>query len=100
MVVWQRRTLPPRIRTICGFAAARTRSSLFGATGGDVQPVEAACWPPTHVIHGLHDRVVPIDGSRRYAAHGATLFETDDDHGLRQSMDHMVKSVHSLMGNE
>ncbi len=53
---------------------------------------------PTHVIHGIHDRVVPIDGSRRYAAHGATLFETEDDHGLRQSMDHMVRSVRALMG--
>ena len=64
----------------------------------DVQRLYPPVGLPTHVIHGLRDQVVPISVSRRYAARGATLIETDDDHGLRSSMDDMVKSVHSLMG--
>ena len=51
----------------------------------------------THVIHGIRDSVVPIAGSRRYASHGASMIETDDDHGLRQSMEVMVESVRILM---
>ena len=54
---------------------------------------------PTILIHGVRDTVVPIDASRRYAAHGARLIETDDDHALRESMDEMVAVVRELMAN-
>ena len=52
---------------------------------------------PTIVIHGVRDVIVPIDGSRRYAEHGARLIETDDDHRLSDSLDHMVLAVQELM---
>jgi len=53
---------------------------------------------PTTIIHGLHDEVVPIEGSRRYASNGAQLIETEDDHRLTGSLEHMVKAVGELMG--
>ena len=53
---------------------------------------------PTRIIHGIHDEVVPIRASRRYASDGVVLIETEDDHSLRSSMDDMLMSVRLLMG--
>jgi pimeloyl-ACP methyl ester carboxylesterase len=50
-------------------------------------------WPdvrvPTLVIHGVHDDVVPVEGSRRWAAgkHHVRLVEVDDGHELVASLD-------------
>ena len=49
-------------------------------------------WPaavrPTRVLHGVGDEVVPIDGSRRWAAahDDVELIELDDDHRLLRSL--------------
>jgi len=44
---------------------------------------------PTVIVHGARDEVVPVEGSRVYAAarEHVTLREVDDDHGLASSLD-------------
>ncbi|PLX93266.1 MAG: hypothetical protein C0620_07855 [Desulfuromonas sp.] len=49
--------------------------------------------PPTVVIHGRRDDVVPIDSSRRF---GAPLIEVDDDHRLNASIPLMLEQVFRL----
>jgi pimeloyl-ACP methyl ester carboxylesterase len=49
--------------------------------------------PPTVVIHGRQDDVVPIDSSRRF---GAPLIEVDDDHRLNASIPLMLEQVFRL----
>ena len=51
----------------------------------------------TLVIHGNRDAVVPIEVSRHYCGHGATLIETDDDHRLVHSLNQIVVAVQGLM---
>ena len=50
---------------------------------------------PTTIIHGTRDTVVPIDGSRRYAAtrDHVRLVEVDDDHQLTDSMPRIAAVV-------
>jgi pimeloyl-ACP methyl ester carboxylesterase len=49
-------------------------------------------WPavpcPTRIVHGTRDDVVPLEGSRRYAAQHelVEVVEVDDDHGLLGSL--------------
>jgi pimeloyl-ACP methyl ester carboxylesterase len=56
-------------------------------------------WPdvrvPTLVIHGRRDDVVPIEGSRRWAAgkHHVRLVEVDDDHELLASLDRIAREA-------
>ena len=48
-------------------------------------PPGTALWrpAPTIIVHGVHDAVIPVEVSRRFAAeHGAELREVDDDHRL------------------
>ena len=53
---------------------------------------------PTIVIHGIHDTVVPVDVSRRYAARGGVeLIEVDDDHRLVGALSQMVESTQRLL---
>lgn len=44
---------------------------------------------PTRIVHGVRDEVVPVEGSRAYAADRdrVDLVEVDDDHGLAASVD-------------
>jgi pimeloyl-ACP methyl ester carboxylesterase len=57
--------------------------------------VELFCPAPTTIIHGLHDEVIPIDGSRTFARdHGARLIEVDDDHSLAHSLDVLLQAVY------
>ncbi|PKN53897.1 MAG: hypothetical protein CVU56_29415 [Deltaproteobacteria bacterium HGW-Deltaproteobacteria-14] len=51
---------------------------------------EVAC--PTLILHGIHDVVVPIAGSRAYAAahKNARLIELDDDHALIGQLDRVI----------
>lgn len=50
---------------------------------------------PTLILHGVHDEIVPIEHSRRYAAQRphVRLIELDDDHALTASMDRVVEEV-------
>ena len=49
--------------------------------------------PPTLVIHGIQDDVVPIDVSRRF---GNRLRAVNDDHRLSQSMDEILRAVFEI----
>jgi len=52
---------------------------------------------PTTIVHGLHDGVIAIDVSRRFAARtGAKLIEVGDDHRLARSMDVILDAVRAL----
>ncbi|MBN2644453.1 MAG: hypothetical protein JXR59_03145 [Desulfuromonadaceae bacterium] len=46
--------------------------------------------PPTVVIHGRQDSVVPITSSRCF---GAPLIEVDDEHGLNNSLPLILREV-------
>lgn len=50
---------------------------------------------PTRIVHGTRDDVVPIEGSRRYAAarRHVRLVEVDDDHGLLSSLETIGREV-------
>lgn len=54
---------------------------------------------PTRIVHGRRDEVVPIEGSRRYAAARRSdlarvdLVEVDDDHGLLASLETIGREV-------
>jgi len=50
---------------------------------------------PTRIVHGRRDEVVPIEGSREYAAsrRHVTLVEVDDDHALAGSIDRVEREV-------
>jgi pimeloyl-ACP methyl ester carboxylesterase len=50
---------------------------------------------PTWILHGVHDEIVPIDQSRRYAAARShvQLIELDDDHVLTDSVARIVEEV-------
>lgn len=56
---------------------------------------------PTLVVHGTRDEVVPIEGSRRYAAahpDRVRLVEVDDDHGLVASLPTIVAEAAAFLG--
>jgi pimeloyl-ACP methyl ester carboxylesterase len=59
---------------------------------------------PTRIVHGTRDDVVPIEGSRRYAATrrrsdgaGVDLVEVDDDHGLLASLETIGREVDGFL---
>jgi len=46
----------------------------------------------THILHGTHDDVVPIEASRAFAkTHGLEVTETDDGHRLSSSTAEMLR---------
>ena len=55
---------------------------------------------PTLIIHGTRDAVVPIAGSRQYAAAHANvrLVEVDDDHPLQGSLPRIEREVLAFFG--
>lgn len=54
---------------------------------------------PTRIVHGTRDEVVPLEGSRRYAAlrPHVELVEVDDDHALLESMDTIAGEVEDFL---
>ncbi|MEM9192840.1 MAG: YqiA/YcfP family alpha/beta fold hydrolase [Myxococcota bacterium] len=62
------------------------------------QPASPAVPCPTHIVHGVRDEVVPIEGSRRYAAEhrSVRLIEVDDDHSLIASIDRVADAAHTI----
>jgi len=45
-------------------------------------------------VHGVHDEVIPIEVSRRFAReHSATLVEVDDGHSLSESLPKLIAIV-------
>lgn len=58
---------------------------------------------PTRIVHGTRDEVVPIEGSRRYAATRphVDLVEVDDDHGLLASVERIGEEAEGwLVGRD
>lgn len=49
--------------------------------------------PPTIVIHGTRDEVVPLEASRPF---GKRLIEVDDDHRLSNSMPEILRAVFEI----
>ncbi len=49
--------------------------------------------PPTLIIHGRQDTVVPISTSRAF---GVPLLEVDDDHSLKNSLPTIISEVAKL----
>ncbi|HWN69159.1 MAG TPA: YqiA/YcfP family alpha/beta fold hydrolase [Haliangium sp.] len=49
----------------------------------------------TLILHGVHDEIVPVEQSRRYAATRphVRLIELDDDHALAATIDRVVEEV-------
>ena len=54
---------------------------------------------PTRIVHGTRDEVVPVEGSRRYAADrsGVELVEVDDDHALLESLDTIAVQAEAFL---
>jgi pimeloyl-ACP methyl ester carboxylesterase len=64
-----------------------------------LHPARPGAVCPTLVLHGLHDTVVPIESSRRWASeHPARvrLVELDDDHLLARSFGHLAREALSF----
>ncbi|ORJ55899.1 alpha/beta hydrolase [Geothermobacter hydrogeniphilus] len=49
--------------------------------------------PPTVIIHGVNDEVVPISAGRNF---GVRLIEVEDDHRLSRSMELILNEVASM----
>jgi pimeloyl-ACP methyl ester carboxylesterase len=65
----------------------------------DPEALVAPAGMPVHLLHGLHDEVVPIDHARAYrrrSGPGVTLHELEDDHALRGSLDRLGALVREL----
>lgn len=70
----------------------------FIEDAGRHEPIpEVPC--PTVIVHGTRDEVVPVQGSRAYAAARphVRLVEVDDDHGLVASIDVIEREVTSFL---
>lgn len=54
---------------------------------------------PTRIVHGIRDEVVPVEGSRGYAAGRphVSLLEVDDDHALTGSLQTIVSEVEAFL---
>lgn len=50
---------------------------------------------PTLILHGVHDEIVPIEHSRRYAAQRphVRLIELDDDHALAATIERVTEEI-------
>lgn len=72
------------VRVHWGFYESMVRQPAFP---------EVPC--PTRIVHGRRDEVVPIEGSRGYAADRShvTLVEVDDDHALAASIDRIEREA-------
>ncbi|MCA9521762.1 MAG: hypothetical protein KC609_12345 [Myxococcales bacterium] len=54
---------------------------------------------PTIILHGTRDALIPIDVSRQLVARSGdhvTLWELDDEHQLRSSIDRVLEAVRTL----
>jgi len=86
---------PERFMGLLLLAPALHHSEPPVSDASQIQPPPGV---PTMVIHGLFDRVVPIESSKAYAKKGATLREVEDDHSLAHSLEVIESSVRALLG--
>lgn len=85
MALLLQQTVPERIAGLLLCAPALHRPAAEGLTAENL--------PPTLIIHGRRDRIVPIAASRRF---GVPLLEVDDDHRLGNSLSLIVAETAKL----
>jgi len=85
MALLLQREVPDKIAGLLLCAPALHRPQAAGLTAEHL--------PPTVIIHGRRDQVVPIEASRQFAA---DLIEVDDDHSLKQSLELIIKETGRL----
>lgn len=91
---WLAQAHPERFRAVLLLAPA-----LFHREAPALEPVQAPGGLRVHVIHGAHDDVVPLQGSRDYvdgAGPAVTLEVVDDDHPLVGSLDRIIAACREL----
>ncbi|MDX2480973.1 MAG: YqiA/YcfP family alpha/beta fold hydrolase [Desulfuromusa sp.] len=85
MALLLQQAAPERIAGMVLCAPALHRPAATG--------LSASTLPPTVVIHGRQDTVVPIAASRKF---GCPLLEVDDDHSLKNSLTIILSEVAKL----
>ena len=85
MALLLQQALPQRVAGLLLCAPALHRRAAAGLSAKDL--------PPTLIIHGRQDQVVPLDASRQF---GAPLQEVDDDHSLKNSLPLIVTETGRL----
>ena len=90
VALWLAQRFPSQIRglVLCAPALQRIEAPLF----------DALSVPATlrgHILHGVHDVVVPVHHSKSFASRhpNFTLELVDDDHSLRSSLPNLVAAV-------
>lgn len=85
MALLLQRARPERVAGLLLCAPALHRPAASG--------LSAAPLPPTIIIHGRQDTVVPIEFSQAF---GAPLLEVDDDHSLHSSLALLISETAKL----
>ena len=85
MALLLQQQIPERIAGLLLCAPALHREAAKGLTADKL--------PPTIVIHGRQDSVVPIEASRNF---GAPLLAVDDDHSLKNSLPLIIRETEKL----
>lgn len=85
MALLLQQAVPQRIAGLLLCAPALHRPAAAGLTAENL--------PPTLIIHGGRDQVVPISASRQF---GAPLLAVDDDHSLKNSLPLIVAETDKL----
>jgi pimeloyl-ACP methyl ester carboxylesterase len=86
MALLLQQALPEKVAGLLLCAPALHRPAAAGLT--------AANLPPTLIIHGRQDSVVPIAASRSF---GVPLLEVEDDHSLRNSLPVLLSETEKLL---
>jgi pimeloyl-ACP methyl ester carboxylesterase len=86
MALLLQRVIPWRIGALLLCAPALHRPAAAGLSADRL--------PPTVIIHGTQDAVVPIEASRQF---GPPLIEVDDDHSLKNSLPLIVEQARRLL---
>ena len=87
MALLLQQAVPQRIAGMVLCAPALQRPAAAG--------IRAQGLPPTVIIHGTEDTVVPISGSRKF---GVPLIEVNDDHSLKNNLPIILREVGRLKG--
>lgn len=85
MALLLQQAVPERIAGLLLCAPALHRPAANG--------LSSAHLPPTLIIHGRQDTVVPIEASRAF---GVPLIEVDDDHSLKSSLALLINETVKL----
>lgn len=85
MALLLQQAAPERVAGMLLCAPALHRPAAEGLTAKQL--------PPTLIIHGVRDQVVPISSSRKF---GTKLIEVNDDHSLKNSLELIISETGKL----